>query len=435
MEREILKTIILDQREYFSPGEIVSRMNEKKAFLGKNKEIIVISGIRRCGKSTLLQEIRTFNPESDYFLNFDDERLVQFTVTDFQLLLEIFLELFGEQSVFYFDEIQNINGWERFVRRLYDQRKKVFIAGSNASMLSRELGTHLTGRYLQYELFPFSFKEFLALNKVEFSDTDLITTNGKSKLKRWFNDYFLSGGFPEYLKNKNREYLKSLYESILYRDVMVRNKLTNEKEILELVYFLASNIGKLVSFNSLKNTVGVRHASTVKNYLNYLENAYLVFLVNKYDPSLKIQMQNPKKVYFIDNAVSRELGFHTSADKGRFLENQVFLELRRNGRTVYYHKQKHECDFIVREKNKIVAAIQVCWSMETENTRRREIAGLTEAMERYGLTEGLILTDSEEKTIKLEKRKIRVVPVYKWLLQSGNIKVNNSKDMQGHSFF
>lgn len=419
MEREILKTIVLDQREYFSGGDIVSRTNRNQAFLGKNKEIIVISGIRRCGKSTLLHEIRNLNAESDYFLNFDDDRLIQFSVKDFQLLLEIFLELFGEQSFFYFDEIQNIPGWERFVRRLYDQRKKVFITGSNASMLSRELGTHLTGRYLQYELFPFSFREFLALNKVGFTEKDLVTTSGRTMLKRWFNDYFLRGGFPEYLKNNNREYLKSLYESILYRDVMVRNKITNEKEILELVYYLASNIGKLVSFNRLKNTIGVRHAVTVKNYLNFLENAYLVFLVNKYDPSLKIQMQNPKKVYFIDNTLSRELGFHTSADKGRFLENLVFLELRRNGRNVYYHKQKHECDFVIREKNKIVAAIQVCWSLEVENTRQREVAGLVEAMERYGLTEGMIFTESEEETITLKQLKIRVVPVYKWLLQEG----------------
>ena len=424
MDRHTLISIILDQREYYQNFQFIPRLDDLK--ISQGKEITIISGIRRCGKSTLLQEIRTKNKESDYFLNFDDERLIQFTVEDFQLLYEVFIELFGEQSTFYFDEIQNVKNWERFVRRLYDTGKKVYLTGSNASMLSRELGTHLTGRYIQYELFPFSFKEFLKLNQVNYTPEDFFKTTGKSNLKKWFNQYFKAGGFPEYLQNRNRDYLKSLYESILYRDVLVRNKLTNEKEILELMYYLSSNISRLASYNSLKNIIGVKNATTVKRYLEYLQNTYLLFLVNKFDYSLKKQLLNPKKVYLIDNALANEIGFHTSEDNGYLLENLVFIELRRRGKQVYYFKNNFECDFLIREKNKITAAIQVSWSLENSKTKEHEIAGLKKAMEAFGLDEGLILTESESEILKWDKRNIRVLPVWQWLLQEENEQSSNS---------
>lgn len=414
MERQTLISTILDQQQVFRSLKFVPRLQDKK--LSEDNEIIVISGIRRCGKSTLLHEIRESNNEKDYVLNFDDERLIHFTVDDFQKLFEIFIELFGEQSTFYFDEIQNVKGWERFVRRLYDSGNKVYITGSNASMLSRELGTHLTGRYYQFELYPFSFKEFLALKDVKYSKNSFFTTNGKALLKNKFNDFFSKGGFPDYLQNENKQYLKSLYESILYRDVMVRNNLTKEKEILELVYYLASNVSKLVTYNSLKKVISVQNATTIKKYLEYLQNSYLIFLINKYDFSLKKQLQNPKKAYLIDNALSNELGFHSSEDRGRLLENMVFIELKRRGKNIYYHKQKQECDFVLREKNKIVNAIQVSWSLYEEKTRKREINGLIEAMNLYNLKSGLILTENEEETIRDDGLVIHIRPVWQWLL-------------------
>ncbi len=415
MDRQTLISIILDQKEYYNNIQFIPRLENLNISFGK--EITVISGIRRCGKSTLLQEIRLKNDESDYFLNFDDERLIQFNVDDFQRLYEVFIELFGEQSTFYFDEIQNIPNWERFVRRLYDSGKKVYITGSNASMLSRELGTHLTGRYIQYELFPFSFKEFLAFNNISYNKDDLFTTSGKSKLKKWFNNYFKWGGFPEYLQSKNREYLKSLYESILYRDVLVRNKLTNEKEILELMYYLSSNVARLSSYNSLKKIIGVKNASTVKKYLEFLQNTYLIFLVNKFDFSLKKQLQNPKKFYLIDNALTNELGFHTSSDNGYLLENLVFIELKRRRKQVYYFKNNFECDFLIREKNKISMAIQVTWSIENAQTREREINRLLKAMELFNLNGGMILTENSSEEVKINNKTISIRPVWQWLLQ------------------
>ena len=412
MQKDTLVQIIVDQQNFHFKQNDLPRYK----VLSNDKEIVVLSGVRRCGKSTLLQEIRDNNKESDYYLNFDDERLLNFTVEDFQLLYEVFIEYFGKQSIFYFDEIQNIKGWERFVRRLYDYGNKVYVTGSNASMLSKELGTHLTGRYYQFELFPFSFKEFLDLKEYKYSKQSAISTQGKAELKGLFNKYFMKGGFPAYLQSENKHYLKSLYESILYRDVMVRNGLTNEKELLELIYFIASNISKLVSYNSLSKVIGVKNATTVKNYLTYLQNTYFIFLVNKYDVSLKKQLHNPKKSYFIDIGLVRELGFHHSEDNGRLLENIVFIELKRRAKEIFYHKQKKECDFVVKEKNKIVEAIQVSWSIHNSETRKREVEGLLDALKIYNLSDGLILTDSEEDKFIVDSFNITVKPVWKWLL-------------------
>lgn len=414
MDKTVLKTIIFDQQKYLFEENHINRLTND---VNKDNEIVVISGVRRCGKSTLIHEIRSHLKNGNYYLNFDDERLIHFKVEDFQLLYELFIELFGEQQIFYFDEIQNIDGWERFIRRLYDLSIKVFVTGSNASMLSKELGTHLTGRYYQYELYPFSFTEFLAFKKVTLTEETIYSTQGKARIKSLFNEYFNYGGFPAYLQNKNKQYLKSLYESIIYRDVMVRHGLTNEKEILELLYYLASNVSRLASYNNLAKIIGVSNATTIKNYLEYLQNTYLLFVVNKFDFSVKKQIQNPKKIYFIDLALVRELGFYTSEDNGRLLENLVFLELKRNAKEVYYHKQKHECDFLIKEKNKIINAIQVCWSFSDPKTREREINGLMDAMDTYQLDKGLILTESEEEDFIKENHSIEVKPVWRWLIE------------------
>ncbi|MGM0573348.1 MAG: ATP-binding protein, partial [Bacteroidota bacterium] len=323
-----------------------------------------------------------------------------------------------KQTTFYFDEIQNVAGWERFVRRLHDYKNKVYVAGSNASMLSRDLGTHLTGRYCQKELFPFSFAEFLEFQSGEIPLKSFFSTEEKVQLHGKFLKYFQQGGFPAYLQSGNSQYLKGLYESIIYRDVMVRNSLTNEKEILELVHYAASNTSRLFSYNSLTKVVGVKNATTVKNYLSFLEDTYLNFLVSKYDFSVKKQIQNPKKIYFIDLGVVRELGFHHSEDNGRLLENLVFIELKRRGKEIYYHAQKHECDFLIKEKNRIKEAIQVSWSIHNPATREREIAGLIEALTHHSLKGGLILTDDEEDEFVIKGFKIKVMPTWKWLLKS-----------------
>ncbi|MBU1203689.1 MAG: ATP-binding protein [Nanoarchaeota archaeon] len=413
MEKAILKAILLDQNkikeENLVKRDIFNEIEKDK----KNPFIIIISGVRRCGKSTLLNQIRT---NQCYYINFDDERLINFKVSDFQTMYEILIELFGEKEIFLFDEIQNIDGWERFVRRLHNNKKKIYVTGSNASMLSRELGTHLTGRHIAYELYPFSFREFLRFKNHPLGSIEKLNSIEKSKLKKLFNEYLNEGGFPEYLQTKKREYLKTVYENILYRDIITRYHLSSQKPLKETVYFVASNIGKELSFNAIKKITGLTSATTIKEYFEYLRNSYLVFLVSKYDPSLKKQAYASKKSYLIDVGMAKEVGFRTSEDEGRLIENVAFLHLKRNNKEVFFHKQKRECDFILRKGLKIKEAIQVTSHLDSKN-EKREIEGLLEALNRHNLKEGLILTLDDEKEINIDNKKIMIKPLWKWLLE------------------
>ena len=212
MDRNELKEIIIDQNGRQEQKGLIDRelFSKVESYI-KNDFVIIISGIRRSGKSILLNQIR--KKHEGYYLNFDDERLINFKIEDFKVLEELFIELYGEKRIFYFDEVQNIPMWERFVRRLHDERKKVFITGSNASILSKELGTHLTGRYLMLQMFPFSFKEFLSLKKFELNKNSIYLTKSRAEIRKYFEDYFINGGFPEYIRESNPEYLKILYDA------------------------------------------------------------------------------------------------------------------------------------------------------------------------------------------------------------------------------
>lgn len=415
MNKELLKTVIADQDYYYEKA----KDSLKREFPGNfsvSKEIVIITGIRRCGKSTLLQQIRAQQTDNAYYLNFDDERLVSFTVDDFQLLLEVFYELFGEQKIFYFDEIQNVKQWERFVRRLHDTDNKVYVTGSNAHMLSRELGTHLTGRYVSYELYPFSFREFIALKNPDLLNKNIYKTPVKAAFLSLFHDYFNNGGFPDFVKTGDELALKTLFENILYRDIMVRNNITNEKEIKELVSYLAGNYSRLSTNSELAGIIGVKNASTVKKYVGFLADSYLVFQTSKYDYAVSKQILNPKKSYFIDNGLVKRVGFSFSDNLGHLLENIVFIELLRRGKKVYYHSKSKECDFVTEEVEKVTAAIQVCYTFLSEKTKKREIDGLIDAMSAYNLQSGLIITDDTEEEIIDNGRIITIIPAWKWLL-------------------
>lgn len=416
--KDLLKQIILEQQE------ILHAQNKRyvQRYIAdewlQTSEILIISGIRRCGKSVLMQQIRDRLVEKDFFFNFDDERLANFKLDDFQKLQECFVELFGEQHTYYFDEIQNIEGWERFVRRLYNAGNKIVITGSNARMLSRELGTHLTGRYLQVEIYPFSFQEYLAMNEIPVNAKTLYTTTGRATMVKSFVKYMECGGFPKFLQDGSVSYLTSLYESIIYRDILTRNGLTNEKEMLELMFYLASNATKRVTYSSLGKVVGIQHPDTIKNYLEYIQQTYLISQLFRYDPSVKKQMMSPKKIYFVDNAIIKRIGFNATENNGVFLENLVFIELKRRGLDVYYYADKKECDFIVRKGLHISDAYQVTLKMDSPQTREREIAGVREAMQAYSLSKGYILTFEGKETINFDDGTIvEVVPVWEWILQ------------------
>ncbi|MBN2110168.1 MAG: ATP-binding protein [Methanosarcinaceae archaeon] len=419
MDTETLKKAVISQNSI--PGEefIERDIFNKIKGSGENPFIIIINGIRRCGKSTLLQQIRRINKENRYYLNFDDERLIGFNIDDFQKVHEIYIELYGLQHTFFFDEIQNIDKWETFVRRMHDNRNKVYITGSNASMLSRELGSRLTGRHLSYTLYPFSFREYLRFSNISVSKDDFYLTEPRSIIKKHFNEYLIAGGIPEYLMYGNTDYLKSLYESIIYRDVIARYNLPDVKTLKDLIHYLASNIGREFSFNSLRKMLGLSNATTVKEYLNYFENSFLIFTVPRYSPSLKKQIYSNKKVYFIDNGLVNNISFRFSENRGSMLENIVFLALKRRNVQVYFHKDRKECDFVIRDGYEIREAIQVTQDLEDPGIRKRETEGLKEAMDMYGLKEGMILTeDTEEEIVLQDKRMIIVKPVWKWLLEN-----------------
>ena len=423
MDIETLKALIIEQREQCTlPENFVDRVSYPQIndYI-KNKEIVIITGIRRCGKSTLLQKIRHDSAEFDYYFNFEDERLMDFTVHDFQHLLTTFVELFGEQKTLYFDEIQNIPDWERFIRRVYDQGYKIYITGSNAAMLSVELGTKLTGRYIPIEIYPLSFYEYLYHVAPTLTQCKkVLSTIEKGLIKKHFNDYCRTGGFPEFTQFEEPKYLQTLYTGIIYKDIITRYKLTREKPIKSLAHYVASNIGKEVAFNALSKLIDVRNATTVSDYFTYLENSFLCFLIHRYDHSIKKQAFYNKKQYFVDHALANVIGFRISEEKGRLLENIVFIELKRRFDTVFFHKKEKECDFIIQENNKITLVIQVCSYFSSDTAKQREYNGLLEAMQTYNLKEGLIIGNMDAKkdvvTLNETQYHIHIVPIWQWLL-------------------
>lgn len=380
---------------------------------------VVVSGVRRCGKSTLLnQVIGDLYKEGVYYLNFEDERLIDFSVEDFNDLYEVFLEIYGEKKVFFFDEIQNILKWEVFVRRMQGKGCKFFITGSNASLLSKELGTKLSGRNVSIELFPFSFQEFLSFKDVQPTKNGLFLTVERAALKKHFSEYLQHGGMPEYLKYRDQVLLKRVYEDILYRDIVARYGIKQVKPLRELGLYLLSNIGGTFSYNNLKKILGLGSMNTIKRYADYLENSYLIFLVSKFSYSLKEQFVALKKIYCIDNGLAESVAFQFSKNKGKFLENLVFLELKRRSPEIYYYKTTNnlEVDFLVKTGRKDVKLIQVADNLNNDKTRRREIDSLVKAMEELKLKVGLILADDTEEDLQIAGKSIKVMPLYKWLL-------------------
>ena len=422
IETGVLKQIISEQQEEHTlPSKYFARTQEGELLdLAKTKEIIVLKGIRRCGKSVLIHRIRQHSTESDYYFNFEDERLINFDIMDFQTLQIVLVEMFGVQKTFYFDEIQNIPGWEMFARRLYNGDNKIFITGSNANLFSEELGTRLTGRYISIDIYPLSFKEYAENKLPSIINNSAFSTTTIGKVKHLFQQYVNFGGIPEYLKYAQVRYLQALYESILYRDIIVRYKIPSDIGLKKLIFFLASNCSKETSYNALRNLLGTGSTTTISNYCSYLENSYLCFFVNRYSESVKSQLQSPKKVYFIDHAIARILGFRFSKDADRMLENIVFIELKRRNFDIYYHREQKECDFIVRQNSLTVSAIQVCQHLADPATKQREVAGLLEALIRFSLKEGYILTENTEAIEQHQKAgvtyTIHILPIWKWLL-------------------
>ena len=357
----------------------------------------IITGVRRCGKSTVVQ--MNFLKKSAFYLNFEDTSLYGFDTKDFEILNEAIEKFSKENSCKYlcFDEIQSVNGWEIFVHRKLEENYLVIVTGSNASLLSWELGTRLTGRHLDYEMFPFSFQEFCVLKKLK------VNTNSFSK-------YLTQGGFPEAIKNESDEILQRLFDDILTRDIAVRHSIRDVRTLKILSLYLASNCGNLISGSKLSAQLGIKTNVTILEYLSYLEQCYLFFFVPKFNYSAKAQSVNPKKVYCIDTGMIQSVTLSSNADAGRMLENAVFIELRRRTKNIwYYSESSFECDFLYGHDSVPENAVQVCYELTSEN-REREVRGLVETCRKFPGVKPLIITFNQKDKISYDGMIIEAIP-------------------------
>lgn len=378
---------------------------------------VIVSGLRRVGKSTLLAQLaKTLEEDSFYYLNFEDDRFIGFTAEDANGLYENLVEIFGERKIFIMDEIQNVLGWEHFVRRFMDMGFKFFITGSNASLLSQEVGTRLTGRYIPIELFPFSFGEYLEFNSKKVPDLTRLTTVERARLNGFLNDYLSSGGIPDALKYPELPLLRTLYDDVLHRDIATRYKLSAVTALKELAYYLISNPSELVTFNKLKTRLQLGSVNTITSYVEYMKNSWLIFVVNMYTYSLKRQQLAPKKVCCIDNGMVNSVGFRFSPNMGKLMENLVYLTLRQRTKDLYYYltSKGHEVDFYLPGFHQL---IQVSQNMKNATTREREIRTLSEAIEELPVKSALILSDADENVFQVNKIPVEIKSIPKWLLE------------------
>ena len=395
---EIENAYLLQQEKIKQNKSNVPRIKAASIAIDNNF-VQVISGIRRCGKSTLLNSLMEKYTNIAYF-NFEDPRIINFEVSDFSKLEVIIPK---NVEAYFFDEIQNVTQWEVYIRQLHDYEKKIFITGSNASLLSKDLGTRLTGRYLNTELFPFSYQEFLVFEKKEANLQSL-------------THYLEKGGFPEYLKSNNIEVLQNLFKDIVFRDIAIRYGIRNTKTLIDIALFLISNIGKETTYTSLKKAFQVGSTNSVVDYLTWLEDSYLLFFLQKFSYSAKSIAVNPRKVYAIDNGLINANSLSFNSDNGRKLENAVYIYLRNKGTKMYYFREKNECDFVLFDNDKCTAAVQVCYEINGDN-KTKELNGLVEAMQFFDLKEGFIITQNQKDSLQIEDKKVYLIPGFEYFME------------------
>lgn len=418
MDRQRLKDIMLDQKEVFNQKrDLIDRDIEVTKYI-ESAQVVVISGIRRCGKSSLLFLIKEQMglAETAYcYFNFDDERITP-EISILENIVTLHIEIYGSYPTLFFDEIQNVEGWEKFVNRMYERGTKVFVTGSNARLLSSEIATSLTGRNKVIELFPFSFAEYLRFLRADYN-LNMLTPGNRALLQKDLNHYMEIGGFPLVVRENDLELINSYYQDILYRDIVSRYRLSQVNELKELGLYLASNVGKIFSYAMLQKVTGIKSLSTIKDYLEYFRQSYLFYYLPKFDYSVKKQIMNPKKVYAIDPGFVNRLGFRFSENRGRLLENVVFNELLRRGNEVYYHTGKYECDFVLKAGTEVVGLIQVTDRLNHENVVR-EINGLKEAQQLYNLAGGLLLVNEPVDSSLETDKSVTIQNVGQWLLNN-----------------
>ncbi len=388
-----------------------------------DKDIIkVVSGIRRGGKSFL--SLQTLKEKKFGYINFDDEILAS---VDFNTVLKHAFEVYGEFKILFLDEIQNLDKWELIVNRLKRQGYNLIISGSNANLLSSELSTHLTGRYIEIEIFPFSFAEFLRAREEKLS---VEVEEDRGKILNLLNEYLQTGGFPEVVVKgfSHKEYISTLVNAIVMKDVIKRHKPKYPDVILNIAKFLSSNISAEISLTKIKNTLSVGSVHTVEKYINYLKEAYLIVLLERFSFKAKERMVLPKKTYVMDTGIHTAFGFRLSENTGRLMENLVAVELLRRRSyfkpemEVFYFKnaQGREVDFVVKEGLNVKELIQVTYANDFDEVEHREIRALLKAQELLKCKELKVITwdYEDERVIRWFGRqgRIKFVPLWKWLL-------------------
>jgi predicted AAA+ superfamily ATPase len=419
ISKDTIKQVLLDSQKEINNYVVVERNFTFEEFGN-----YVFVGIRRAGKSFLLyQRIKQLlaqgsNWDELLYINFEDERLIDMKTEDLNLLLEIHLEMYGKKPIFFLDEIQNINGWEKFARRLADTKHRVYITGSNAKMLSSDIQTTLGGRYITVNVYPYSFKEFLNANNVDFDEKSLISTKGKAEVLRMFNSYFYYGGFPEgaTLLSK-RDYLTSVYQKIFLGDIVTRNSIENVFALKLLFKKLAESVKQPISFTRLTNIISSAGAkigkSTTINYVDYAKDAWLITPIQNIASKIVEKETNPK-YYFTDNGI---LNLFLLDKETILLENLVAIYyLRKYGRddAVFFYNKEIEVDFYIPEEN---TAVQVCYDLNnSDGTLDREVSALLKISKVLKCNKLLIITRDEEKLLKYDDKKIEVIPVWKLFL-------------------
>jgi predicted AAA+ superfamily ATPase len=411
--QDVLEEVVYEQYNTFINKNAGISRSININYITTSHLITVITGIRRSGKSTLMRQIAKHYSDF-YYINFDDERIASFIVDDFRLLMLVFQKKTASKVIF-LDEIQLVENWEIFVRRLFEEGYKIIVTGSNARLLSSELATHLTGRYHKIELYPFSFSEFLKFKQFEYSEP---TSQQKAQLLNHLDDYIANGGFPEYRMLNDKEYLKTVYNDVIYRDLIVRFGIKNIQIFKQLSNYLFTNFTKETSYNSLGKLFKIGSATTIGEYIDYLQQAYLVFECYKYDYSFRKQLVYNKKIYVIDNGLRNAIAFNFSKNIGQNLENIVFLQLKRQQKEIYFYRSKEnfEVDFVIHQNP--VELIQVTYSMLDTETANREKRALYHAMKELNLHKATIITYNEENTILENEKEIKIIPIWKWLTEN-----------------
>ena len=414
MEKDIIKQIILNQQEFISQVKLLPR----KISIEENGNYVFV-GIRRAGKTYMLyqhilQLLKDGHSKQEIlFINFEDERITDIKKEELHLIVECYKEMFAFEPIIFLDEIQNVEGWEHFARRLADEKRRVFITGSNAHMLSREIASTLGGRYLMQEIYPFSFTEYLEYNHITL-DTHWHLAPIRTDVVRLFEGYFYNGGLPEsFSYTDKRAWLTSLYQKILYSDIVIRNNVRNEQSLRLLVRKLADSVLQPTAIKRLQNILQGDGSKvtreTISSYLGYLHDAYLIFSLCNFNDSIP-QREGTKKHYFYDNGI---LNLFLFQPETKLLENIVAIHLyKQYGEALFYYNKNVEVDFGVP---RIMLDIQVSYSLRDEQTRNREVNALVSLSRFMNISTALIISKDQEETIEQDGISIKVIPVWKWL--------------------